>query len=81
MANLLMEGRTLDECCQQLAIRRSTGRTHVQHLFEKVGVQRQSELVSVLWKSIGLIRTNRTNKEGDKNSPILRSAGPSFPDF
>ena len=81
MANLLMEGRTLDSCCQQLAIRRSTGRTHVQHLFEKVGVQRQSELVSVLWKSIGLIRSNRANKEGDKNSPILRGAGLNFPDF
>jgi len=78
---LLMEGRTLDECCQQLAIRRSTGRTHVQHLFEKVGVQRQSELVSVLWKSIGLIRSNRANKEGDKNSSILRGAGLNFPDF
>ena len=77
MANLLMEGRTLDECCQQLAIRRSTGRTHVQHLFEKVGVQRQSELVSVLWKSIGLIRTNRANKEEGKNSSPLRGAEPN----
>ena len=78
VANLLMEGKTLDECCQQLAIRRSTGRTHVQHLFEKVGVQRQSELVSVLWKSIGLIRTNRANKEEEgKNSPPLRGAGPN----
>jgi DNA-binding CsgD family transcriptional regulator len=75
VANLLMEGITLDECCQQLAIRRSTGRTHVQHLFEKVGVQRQSELVSVLWKSIGLIRTNRANKEEGKNSLPLRGAG------
>ena len=44
VANLLMEGKTLDECCQQLAIRRSTGKTHGQHLFEKVGVQRQSGL-------------------------------------
>jgi hypothetical protein len=32
-------------------------------LFEKVGVQRQSELVSVLWKSIGLVRTNRNNRD------------------
>ena len=75
VANLLMEGKTLDECCQQLAIRRSTGRTHVQHLFEKVGVQRQSELVSVLWKSIGLIRTSRANKEEGKSSLPLTGAG------
>jgi len=57
LANLLMEGRTLEECCDLLKIRRSTGRTHLQHLFEKVGVQRQTELVSVLLKSIGLLRT------------------------
>ena len=57
LANLLMEGKTLDECCEALGIRRSTARTHLQHLFEKVGVQRQSELVSLLLKSIGLVRT------------------------
>lgn len=57
VANLLMEGKTLDECCVILDIRRSTARTHLQHLFEKIGVQRQSELVSLLLKSIGLVRT------------------------
>jgi len=50
-----MEGKALDECCKILDIRRSTARTHLQHLFEKVGVQRQSELVSLLLKSIGLV--------------------------
>jgi len=55
LANLLMEGKALDECCKLLNIRRSTARTHLQHLFEKVGVQRQSELVSLLLKSIGLV--------------------------
>jgi DNA-binding CsgD family transcriptional regulator len=73
VANLLMEGKTLDESCQQLAIRRSTGRTHIQHLFEKVGVKRQSELVSVLWKSVGLVRTKRGNKEEGKNRPTKRA--------
>src|SRR5579862_3103146 len=56
LANLLMEGKTLDDCCEILEIRRSTARTHLQHVFEKVGVQRQSELVSLLLKSIGLVR-------------------------
>jgi DNA-binding CsgD family transcriptional regulator len=55
LANLLMQGKSLDECCKVLDIRRSTARTHLQHLFEKVGVQRQSELVSLLLKSIGLV--------------------------
>jgi DNA-binding CsgD family transcriptional regulator len=70
MANLLMEGKTLEECCRELDIRRSTARTHLQHLFEKVGVQRQSELVSVLWKSIGLVRTNRGSRERKTQSPM-----------
>ena len=56
LANLLMEGKTLDDCCRLLDIRRSTARTHLQHLFEKVGVQRQSELVSLLLESVGLVR-------------------------
>ena len=56
LANLLMEGKALDDCCRLLDIRRSTARTHLQHLFEKVGVQRQIELVSLLLKSVGLVR-------------------------
>jgi DNA-binding CsgD family transcriptional regulator len=67
LANLLMEGKTLNECCDQLGIRRSTGRTHLQHLFEKVGAQRQSELVFLLLKSIGLVRA--TNKEKKSEEP------------
>jgi DNA-binding CsgD family transcriptional regulator len=59
LASLLMEGKTLDDCCRLLDIRRSTARTHLQHLFEKVGVQRQSDLVSLLLKSIGLVRIGR----------------------
>jgi DNA-binding CsgD family transcriptional regulator len=71
LAALLMEGKTIDDCCDVLGIRRSTARTHLQHLFEKVGVQRQSELVSLLLKSIGLVRTR--GKE-TKSRTFLRSA-------
>jgi len=60
LANLLMEGKALDDCCLILKIRRSTARTHLQHLFEKVGVQRQGELVSLLLKSIGLLGASRS---------------------
>ena len=54
LATLLMDGKSLEESVAQLGIRRSTGRTYMQHLFEKVGVQRQSQLVSLLLKSFGL---------------------------
>jgi DNA-binding CsgD family transcriptional regulator len=71
LANLLMEGKALDECCTVLGIRRSTARTHLQHLFEKVGVQRQSELVSLLLKSIGLVGTG--NKAASHPTAVQRS--------
>jgi DNA-binding CsgD family transcriptional regulator len=54
LANLLMEGRALDDCCSELGICRSTGCTHLRRLFKKTGVHRQSELVGLLLKSIGL---------------------------
>ena len=62
LANLLMEGKTLEECCDELGVRRPTVCSHLQHLFRKSGVQRQSELVSLLFKSIGLIRTGATDQ-------------------
>jgi len=71
LANLLMEGKALDDCCKILNIRRSTARTHLQHLFEKVGVQRQSELVALLLKSIGLVGTaaRMVNRSSARKSP------------
>ena len=50
----LVEGNSLDHCCHELGIRRSTGRMHVRNLFVKTGVRRQAELVSLLLRSIGL---------------------------
>jgi len=56
LANLLMEGEALDDCCDRLGICRSTGCTHLKRIFKKTGVRRQSELVTLLLKSIGLAR-------------------------
>ena len=38
-------------------MRSSTVRMHVRNLFHKTGVRRQSQLISLLLKSIGLMRT------------------------
>ena len=54
LANLLMEGLSLEECCEELGIRRTTARMHLRNIFAKTGVRRQGELVSLLLKSIGL---------------------------
>ena len=54
LANLMMEGRALEDCCGELGICRSTGCTHLRQIFKKTGVHRQSELVGLLLKGIGL---------------------------
>jgi DNA-binding CsgD family transcriptional regulator len=54
LANLLMEGLALDDCCNELGIRRTTARMHLRNIFAKTGARRQGELVSLLLKSIGL---------------------------
>lgn len=54
LANLLLDGKSLEDCCRQLGVQRSTGCTHLRRLFKKTGVRRQSELVALLLKSIGL---------------------------
>jgi DNA-binding CsgD family transcriptional regulator len=54
LANHLMEGLALEDCCQAMGIRRTTARMHLRNIFAKAGVRRQGELVSLLLKSIGL---------------------------
>jgi DNA-binding CsgD family transcriptional regulator len=57
LAKLLMDGKTVEGCCKELGVRSSTVRMHVRNLFHKTGVRRQSQLISLLLKSIGLMRT------------------------
>jgi len=56
LAHLLMEGNALEDCCDQLDIRPSTARMHLGNLFAKTGVQRQGQLISLLLKSVGMVR-------------------------
>jgi len=51
-ANLLMQGHSLADCCQQLGICRSTGAFHLKNLFRKTGTRRQIELLSTLFRGI-----------------------------
>ncbi len=54
LANHLMEGLALEDCCAAMGVRRTTARMHLRNIFAKTGVRRQGELVSLLLKSIGL---------------------------
>ena len=57
LAHLLMSGKTFEECCTQLGVRASTIRMHLGNLFAKTGVRRQGQLVSLLLRSLGMVRT------------------------
>jgi len=82
LAILLAEGKTLDESCAEMGVRRSTGCTHLKRIFKKTGVRRQGELVALLMRSIGLARLGRAVElaaPGPRPSkPRLRN-GPSLP--
>jgi DNA-binding CsgD family transcriptional regulator len=56
LANLLMKGFSLHDCSGQLGVLRATAAARLRRMFRKTGVRRQSELVSVLLKTIGLVR-------------------------
>jgi len=57
LAHLLMAGKTFEECCAQLGVRASTIRMHLGNMFAKTGVRRQGQLVSLLLRSLGMVRT------------------------
>jgi DNA-binding CsgD family transcriptional regulator len=48
VAKILMRGASLRQAADELRVRLSTARTHLQHIFDKTGVRRQSELVRLL---------------------------------
>jgi DNA-binding CsgD family transcriptional regulator len=70
LARLLMEGKTFDACCEELRVQPSTTRMHLCHLFAKTDVERQSQLVSLLFKSVGLVRMEPRIAMG--NTGVLR---------
>jgi DNA-binding CsgD family transcriptional regulator len=72
LANLLMDGMTLNDSACELGICRSTARAHLKRLFKKTRVRRQSELVSLLLRSIGLARLG-----GTTNGFVQAFAAPS----
>jgi DNA-binding CsgD family transcriptional regulator len=55
LANFLMEGSTLEECCKRLAVRPSTARMHLRNLLNKTGTRGQGELVWLLFRNHGLM--------------------------
>jgi DNA-binding CsgD family transcriptional regulator len=78
LAQLLMSGKTLEDCCDHLGIRPSTARMHLGNLFAKTRVQRQGQLISLLFRSVGVVRDNVDRKRilarqcADRSDPVRR---------
>ncbi|HEY3456992.1 MAG TPA: helix-turn-helix transcriptional regulator [Bryobacteraceae bacterium] len=57
VAIILMNGKSLEECAAELKISMNTARTHLKRTLSKTGTQRQAELVRLLLKSFGRLRS------------------------
>lgn len=49
---LLAEGKSLDQVVNQLGISTNTGRAHLRSIFSKTGVTQQTQLVSLIFRSV-----------------------------
>jgi DNA-binding CsgD family transcriptional regulator len=49
----LATGLALEQVCALLGISVATGRTHLRHVFDKTGTERQGELISLVLSSLG----------------------------
>lgn len=63
IAAMLMDGHSLRDCSKRLGISRSTACTHLKRMFKKTRVHRQSEMVALLLKTVGLV----ASRDRDRN--------------
>jgi len=56
IANLMMDGLSLDQCSVKLDIQAATARAYLKGMLRKTDTRHQSELVSSLLRRIGLVR-------------------------
>ncbi len=55
LTTLLTQGNTLNEAAEMMNITQTSARTYLQHIYEKVGVKRQQDLVQRVMKSVALL--------------------------
>jgi DNA-binding CsgD family transcriptional regulator len=54
VASLLVQGRSPSEAADELAMSENTARTHIRHVFEKMRVERLTDLVRLLMQGPGV---------------------------
>ena len=64
LAKLIAEGERLDSIADRLGISVHTARTHLKRVFEKTGVERQAELVQLMFGCLGLMQAGDTALTG-----------------
>ena len=58
LAKLIAEGERLDGIAERLGISVHTARTHLKRVFEKTGVERQAELVQLMFGCLGMMQND-----------------------
>ncbi len=70
LAKLIAEGERLDGIAERLGISVHTARTHLKRVFEKTGVERQAELVQLMFGCLGLMRDDVTVPGPNAVAPV-----------
>jgi DNA-binding CsgD family transcriptional regulator len=61
LASLIVDGKDVNEACAELGIRRTTVRTHLRRLSDKLGARRQAEVVAVILRTAGILGSGFDN--------------------
>ncbi len=56
LAALLAHGKSVTEAAEELHVTQNTARTHLKHIFQKTGVNRQNELVKLILNSLAVLK-------------------------
>lgn len=73
LASLLMDGLSLVQCCDELAISRPQGRARLQALFRKTGARRRGGLLALLAREHRAAQSgSRSNKSAERLTVVDR---------
>lgn len=82
VAVALAEGRGTDQIANELGVQLNTVQVHVKRLLAKTGMARQSQLVSMIWRSAAVLAPATTATEarpGQDRTPAARGDGGRLP--
>lgn len=66
LAEIMVQGESLERASERMGVRKSTARAHLKHLMQKVDAHRQGELISILLKAPPV---RQSNGKPNSNTP------------